>query len=72
MGKPVASISVPKDSAEEWSRCLPRFVRSVGPLSPAVLKMVTNGLVANKAELQGYIAKEALTSRDKYLIIELD
>ena len=72
MSKPVASISVPKDSKWRWDANLPHFINEVGPLSPSVFKYVTQFKIFDKGQLQNYVAKEGLTSRNKYLIIELD
>ena len=72
MSKPVASISVPSEMYDKWSNKLPEFKELVGDLSPMVVKMVVNGKLMTKQQLQQYVAKEGLTSRNKYLIIELD
>jgi len=72
VSKPVASISVASDKLDDWHTSLPVFKVEVGDLSPEVVRLVTEYKLLDKQGLMQYASKERLTSRQKYLILQLE
>ena len=76
MSRPVVSISVPEQDRELFKESLPTILGAAGDdrpmkLSKLVQEVVLHGQVVTKEELQNFTSKEALTTRDKYLILIL-
>ena len=78
MGDPVASISVPKDDRARFKQKVPVVLENASvdgkaiTLSGLVQRVIFDGQVMDKAGLQLFTSKEALTSREKYLVVILE
>ena len=68
-------ISIKKADVIKFDRRLPALLEELGmkgnpeSFSGLVQKVVLNGEVMTKAELQEFSGKESYTSRDKYLVV---
>lgn len=78
MGKPIKSISVPKERIDEFNQRLPGLLESAGmkglpmSFSTLVAKLVFDAEFISPGQLGAWAAKENLKSSDrKYLILTL-
>ena len=76
MSKPIVSISVPEKDQKKFKTSLPIILAEAGndkpmKLSKLVQEVVLNGYILDKSGLQQFTSKEALTGRDKYLVVVL-
>ncbi len=78
MGQPVVSISVPEGKKDVFKESIPILMAHAGTsersmkFSTFVQKVVMDGVIYSSQELQKIASKEALTTRDKYLLVILD
>ena len=77
MSKPIVSISVPEKDQKKFKAYLPTVLANAGDgrpmkLSKLVQKVILDSYIMDKVGLQNFTGKEALTSRDKYLVVILD
>ncbi len=78
MGKPVASISVPKDERARFKREVLVVLENASvngkasTLSGLVQRVIFEGQILDKTGLQLFTSKEQLTSREKYLVVILE